>query len=273
MAEENNIVVEDYVRHRFSGKRVLITGCSRGLGLALVKHFVAAEAHVIATCREPAKASELTSILSVCPEGTSALLACDVTSEDSIQAMVKAVTERFGTIDLLFNNAGVSSSTHPIDSILNVSSIDMLNVLQTNVVGTVRVTQALLPLLKAVPKKDDTLRRTIVNMSSNLGSIANAHGDQSHWSQHLIGLMSSYRVSRAANNMAMRTFASELAADGFLVVAMSPGHVDTDMGSAGGRKAPLTCDESVSQMLQTLAKAQLKDNGAFLHYDGKVLDW
>ena len=39
-------------------------------------------------------------------------------------------------------------------------------------------------------------------------------------------------------------------------VAMSPGHVDTDMGSAGGRKAPLTCDESVSQMLQTLAKAR-----------------
>merc|ERR550514_815733 len=131
------------------------------------------------------------------------------------------------------------------------------------------MTQAFLPLLRAAPQADGELQRTIVNMSSQLASIQNCFGCQGR-----VGGVASYRMSRAANNMAMRTFAGELADEGFLVVSMSPGHVATDMGSAGGRKAPLTPDESVSQMLQVLAKARPeKDNGYFLQYDGQILDW
>jgi len=73
--------------------------------------------------------------------------------------------------------------------------------------------------------------------------------------------------------MATRTFAGELAGEGFLFISMSPGHVATDMGSAGGRQAPVTVDDSVSGMLRVIACATPEDNGKYLQYDGAVLDW
>ena len=54
-----------------------------------------------------------------------------------------------------------------------------------------------------------------------------------------MGGVACYRMSRAANNMALRTFAGELQEEKFTCIAMSPGHVYTDMGSSGGRNPPL----------------------------------
>ena len=71
----------------------------------------------------------------------------------------------------------------------------------------------------------------------------------------------------------MRTFAGELSTQGFTLVAMSPGHVATDMGSAGGRKAPLMVGESVQGMLEVLAGTTTEDNGRFLQHDGAELPW
>ena len=73
-----------------------------------------------------------------------------------------------------------------------------------------------------------------MNMSSQLGSIKNSFGCQG-----MNGGVSCYRITRAANNMAIRTFAGELAQENFICIAMSPGHVNTDMGSSGGRTPPL----------------------------------
>jgi len=80
-------------------------------------------------------------------------------------------------------------------------------------------------------------------------------------------------MSRATNNMAMRTFAGELADEGFCVLAMSPGHVDTDMGSKGGRTAPLLPLESVAGMLKVISTADAYKNRMFLQYDGAELPW
>ena len=82
--------------------------------------------------------------------------------------------------------------------------------------------------------------KTIVNISSLLGSIQNTFNNE-----NCLGDKASYRISKAANNMVTRTFAAELNKDCFTVVAMHPGHVNTDMGSAGGRKAPLEVIDSV----------------------------
>ena len=54
---------------------------------------------------------------------------------------------------------------------------------------------------------------------------------------------------------------------------MSPGHVATDMGSAGGRKAPLTPVESIGGMLKVLAELEPASNGKFLQHDGAELPW
>ena len=67
------------------------------------------------------------------------------------------------------------------------------------------------------------------------------------------GGVASYRMSRAANNMATRTFAGELKPEGFLCVALSPGCVQTDMGSSGARAPPLTIETSVTGMLDVVA--------------------
>ena len=87
------------------------------------------------------------------------------------------------------------------------------------------------------------------------------------------GGVASYRISRAANNMSMRTFAGELREQGFIFISMSPGHVASDMGSAGGRQAPLTVDQSVSGMLDVIAGLTKEDNGTFRQYDGATLPW
>jgi NAD(P)-dependent dehydrogenase (short-subunit alcohol dehydrogenase family) len=67
-----------------SGKTVLITGCSRGLGLGLARNFISAGCLVIATCRTPSKAPELGEVIKRGVKG-SCVIACDVDSEQSIE--------------------------------------------------------------------------------------------------------------------------------------------------------------------------------------------
>ena len=276
--------VSPAVRERFAEKVVLITGCSRGLGLGLVRHFVGAGAVVIATCRSPDRAPELAAAVKFAAVG-SCVLPCDVSEAGSIAALMKAVKEQVLTegqpLDVVVNvrrssslcvffqslkeavaqNAGISSPNHPTDPILGASAADITSVFQTNVLGTVLLTQAALPLMEGGSK-------LVMNLSSQLGSIANSFGCQGRF-----GGVASYRISRAANNMAMRTFAGELSTQGFTFIAMSPGHVATDMGSAGGRKAPLMVGESVQGMLEVLAGTTTEDNGRFLQHDGAELPW
>merc|ERR1719468_379830 len=82
------------------------------------------------------------------------------------------------------------------------------------------------------------------------------------------GGVASYRISKAALNMAMRCFAGELCDKGFIFASVNPGHVATDMGSTKGRKPPLTVEQSVSGILQTVSHLAPNDNGKFLAYDG-----
>jgi NAD(P)-dependent dehydrogenase (short-subunit alcohol dehydrogenase family) len=141
----------------------------------------------------------------------------------------------------------------------------MLSVFATNCVGVVLTTQALLPLLRAGAGKG---KKTIVNLSSQLGSIEMCFGVQGRY-----GGVASYRMSRAANNMATRTFAGELKPEGFLCVALSPGWVQTDMGSSGARAPPLTIETSVTGMLDVVASLTVEDTGTFRQYDGATLPW
>ena len=139
----------------------------------------------------------------------------------------------------------------------------MCAVFRTNCAGTVSVTQAVLPSMRGAEL------RTIVSISSQLGSIQNTFGG----AQGRLGGVACYRIARAANNMALRTFAAELSAEGFTCVSLSPGHVATDMGSAGGRAAPLTVEESVGAMIKVVAGLAPEQNGQFFDFDGKQLPW
>lgn len=73
--------------------------------------------------------------------------------------------------------------------------------------------------------------------------------------------------------MMTRTFGGELRDQGFVFISMSPGHVNTDMGSAGGRTAPLEVPESINGMLDVLQTVTENENGKFLQYNGEELPW
>ena len=151
----------------FSGKTVVITGCSRGLGLELTEQLLACQARVIATCRNPEKAPNVQRAIEFFNNGDQAfLLTCDVSDMKSIKALGQLIPAKCaGSVDVLINNAGISSSNHPHDPIISTSLEDMQSVFQTNVMGTVLVTQEILPFMKDAAGQPNKMKM-IMNMSS-----------------------------------------------------------------------------------------------------------
>merc|ERR1719357_572430 len=134
------------------GEVVLITGCSRGIGLGIVKHFSNAGFQVVATCRSPDKATELATLLESL--GQPPALAVDTTNPASLLRVVNILWERYGKLDVLINNAGVATKNHPNDPPEFLDTTEMVKVFETNVGGTCATTQAFLPLLRKCPTQE-----------------------------------------------------------------------------------------------------------------------
>ncbi|MDW8369114.1 MAG: SDR family oxidoreductase [Geminicoccaceae bacterium] len=221
---------------------VLVTGASRGIGRGLAARFAAQGWQVIACARDPA-AIEVAG-------GAVERHALDVTDPASIAGLAAELGGR--PLDLLVNNAGIYG---PRDT--RLGSIDYAafrTVLETNTLGPVRLTEALLSNLRA------GARKTVVTVSSIMGSIAQTQSPGA-----LI-----YRTSKAAVNMAMRSIAMELAPEGFTVVLVHPGWVRTDMG---GPDATLDVRTSVDGLVRLIERLRPGDNGRFFGYDGGPLPW
>eukprot|EP00930_Biecheleria_cincta_P031044 TRINITY_DN21523_c0_g1_i1.p1 TRINITY_DN21523_c0_g1~~TRINITY_DN21523_c0_g1_i1.p1 ORF type:complete len:411 (-),score=67.59 TRINITY_DN21523_c0_g1_i1:169-1401(-) len=251
----------------FKDKTVLITGCSRGLGLGFVTELLVAGARVIASCRDPDSAVELKTVLQEhAGDCFPILVKMDTDDWESITSAVAEISIKTGVIDVLINNAGRSNANHPVDPIKSCTKSDMLGVYGTNVCGSTRMTQAVLPLMASSAVKK------IVNVSSGLASIQNVLAYQGGTSNP--GGIASYRCSKAALNMMSRVFAAELAEDGFTVVALSPGWVQTDQGSQGGRNPPLDIKTSIQSCLRVAAGLEAsKHNGKYVNYDGTALPY
>ncbi|MFN0244114.1 MAG: SDR family oxidoreductase [Planctomycetota bacterium] len=224
-------------------RTVLVTGANRGLGLEFAKQYHAAGWNVVGTAREPDAAAELKA-LGVRVE------ALDVADGASVAAFAQRLKDM--PIDLLINNAGVSSPT--AKSLQDVKLDDYEHVMQVNAIGPVRVTQALLPNLRAGQG------RQVVSISSGLGSITN-NTSGGYWA---------YRESKAALDMFMRSLAAELKPEGFTCIAMSPGWVKTDMGGPG---ADLTPEQSISGMRKVIDGLKPQDSGKFFKHDGTTVAW
>jgi NAD(P)-dependent dehydrogenase (short-subunit alcohol dehydrogenase family) len=226
----------------WDGQTFLVTGANRGLGFEFARQLQAAGATVIGTARTPGEATELKA-LGVRVEQL------DVADPASVAALAERLKGL--PLDGLLNNAGIFRTRERIEG---EDPVDMLAVFDVNTVGPLRVTQALLPNLRQGGRK------LVMNMSSGLGSIAN----------NTRGGMAGYRASKAALNMLTRTMAVDLAEEGFILVAMSPGWVRTDMG---GEQAELAPEESVRGMLATMAPLTMADSGRYLGHDGSELPW
>jgi NAD(P)-dependent dehydrogenase (short-subunit alcohol dehydrogenase family) len=221
----------------------LITGVSRGLGLELALQLTARGDRVIGTVRDAGQAP------GQAREACARLLSLEVSSEGSISHVPALLGDE--TVDVLINNAGVSSEEK---TLAEITAQDMLRVLMVNSVAPLLVARAVKPNMAGSAVKK------IVNISSELGSIARCRG----------GFSYAYRASKAALNMTSAQLACDLGPEHFTVVALHPGWVQTDMG---GPMAPLTPPQSAAAMIRVFDSLSTADNGKFLSFDGSVLPW
>jgi NAD(P)-dependent dehydrogenase (short-subunit alcohol dehydrogenase family) len=226
---------------------VVITGANRGIGLELVRQFLARGDTVHAGVRDPASAAELTA-LGQQHAGRLHVAACDVVDEASVRAFAAGVR---GPVHLLVNNAGMRERP---DGLEDLDAEAVLRTFRVNALGPLLLTRALLPRLR------EARGAKVVSLGSNLGSIAeNTSGD-----------VYGYRMSKAALNMATRSLAQDLREDGILAVVISPGWVKTDMG---GPEAPLSVTESTAGLVALLGRLTPQESGGFFDYRGERLAW
>jgi NAD(P)-dependent dehydrogenase (short-subunit alcohol dehydrogenase family) len=221
--------------------RIVITGANRGIGLALARRYAARGDEVHGTARDPSQAKELAAVRGV------KVHALDVRDDASVAAFAKSLGDE--GIDVLVNNAGVGHW----EGLSEFDPALALRLFDTNAVGPVRVTRALLPMLKKAKGK-------VFHMSSGMGSI----GDNA------MGGAYAYRMSKAALNMAGRTLAIELAKDRVASIVIEPGWVKTDMGGAG---ATITAEESAEQLGAIIDARGMESTGKFFRRNGTEFPW
>ncbi len=227
---------------------ILITGSNRGIGVELTKHYAGEGWRVIATCRDPAGAKQLSKVAETSDQVTVYML--DVTDQSSVDALSRSLGDT--PIDLLFNNAGTLGDR--AGQGFGTIDYDAWRwELEVNLLAPVRVVEAFVDNVAASDGKQ------IAVISSKLGSLAEASG----------GLYA-YRTSKAAVNMAVSAMASDLASRGITVSSFHPGWVRTDMG---GLAAPVSPKKSAAGMAKVLAGLGKDDSGRFLQYDGVELAW
>lgn len=168
---------------------------------------------------------------------------------DSVAALAERLSGK--PIDILINNAGIFRGRG--QELENLNFDDIIDSFAVNSIGPLRVTQALLPNLRAGKEK------RVVSVSSRLGSIELNSGG-----------MYAYRASKTALNQLNKSLSSELGPEGFTCLVLHPGWVQTDMG---GSRATYTAEESVRGMMRVINKSTRKSNGRFMDLEGNELPW
>ncbi|KAI1213918.1 NAD(P)-binding protein [Annulohypoxylon truncatum] len=183
-------------------KIVLITGGNQGVGFETAKNliFSSPDYHVILGSRDITKGETAAKELQVVEgaKGTVSSTQIDVTNDESVDAAASRIASEYGRLDVLVNNAGIVSIAQPPTRAV------MRRILDTNVVGSLSVTEAFLPLLRQTAHKPARL----VFVSSSTGSITHASNPASpHYAP---GGATEYRTSKAALNMLMALYAARL---------------------------------------------------------------
>jgi 3-oxoacyl-[acyl-carrier protein] reductase len=187
------------------GRIALVTGASQGIGRACALELARAGATVALAARNEAKLAEVVTEIAAAG-GQAAAFALDVSSEVSIKAGAKAVIERFGKVEILVNNAGITRD----GLMLRMKRHDWDDVLGTNLTGAFLLTQALLsPMLK-------NRWGRIINISSVVGRTGQAG-------------QVNYAASKAGLIGLTRSMAREVASRGITVNAVAPGYIETPM--------------------------------------------
>lgn len=244
----------------FVGKTIVLTGASAGIGRSLAITLASQGANLVLAARHQAT---LDDVVAACAEagGTAIAVPTDVTQPKDCQQLIEQAIARFGQIDILINNAGISMLT-TFDQVTDLSIFEQ--VMQVNYLGAVYCTHFALPYLK-------TSRGLLVAISSLCGKTA-------------VPTRSGYVASKHAMQGFFDTLRIELRGTGVDVLVVSPGFVATDIrqralgadGNALGQsprdesQSTMSVDECVRQIVWAMERRKREQ---VMTIKGKVIPW
>jgi NAD(P)-dependent dehydrogenase (short-subunit alcohol dehydrogenase family) len=238
-------------------KVALVTGANKGIGLETARQLGRLGYHVLVGARDAAKAEGAATALQG-EKLRAAPLVLDVTDAKSIAAAVAQVTEQWGRLDALINNAGISiekwEGTAPSETPVDV----LRRTYETNVFGAFAVTQAFLPLVRK------SAAGRIVMVSSILGSLA-LHSDPKSWLADV--KLVAYDSSKTALNQITVHLAHELRDTPIKVNAIHPGWVKTDLG---GPEAPMNLEDGAKTSVRFATLPADGPTGGYFHMDERL---
>ncbi|MET8461918.1 SDR family oxidoreductase [Micromonospora zamorensis] len=183
----------------------IVTGASSGIGAATARRLAAEGFYVLAAARRAERLADLVAEITAAG-GQATAVTCDITSDESVAALAEAAAQAPGPVTLLVNNAGGARGLDPVES---GSVADWQWMYDVNVLGTLRVTQALLPALEASGSG------TIVVVSSTAGLTVYEGGG-------------GYTAAKHAQTAIAGTLRLELCGRPLRVIEIDPGMVKTD---------------------------------------------
>lgn len=236
----------------------VVTGANKGIGREIARQLAERGLAVYLGARDEERGQGAERALRA--EGLDVrFLQLDVTDGESVERAAKRLESEVGVVHALVNNAGIGV---PEQTPSQTSVEQVRTVYETNVFGVVRVTNALLPLLRRAGSA------RVVNVSSVVGSLAAAAANEDPSGVHPPGefpAMLAYGTSKAALNAVTLTYANELRGTGILVNAASPGFVATDIN---GHHGVLTTEQGARIPVRLATLDDDGPTGAFLGEDG-----
>lgn len=203
-----------------SKKIALVSGANKGIGFEIVRGLLRAGCQVYLGARDAARGQQ--AVAALAPEGEVLFIELDLTNQGALDAAAARIQREVGRLDILVNNAGTSTAGDGLPSSAALSSVEQ--VLKTNFLGTLALTQTFLPLVKQA-----TAGR-IVNLASPLASLTLS-------GEHAWGLFG-YSASKVAVNMLTVQLAYELRDTAIKVNSANPGYTATDLNNFAGTDTP-----------------------------------
>ncbi len=231
---------------RLEGQVAVITGAGRGIGRAIALTYAREGAKLALAGRSESDLEE--SVAAIAEMGGEAIaVRTDVTSQVATQRLARRAVERFGRIDVLVNNAGVSGPIGPLQDNNIEDWVDTINV---NLTGTFLVCRSVIPVML------EQGGGRIINLSG--AGVANA------WSN-----MSAYCSSKAAVVRLTEVLAQELESQGIMVNALGPGSVHTGMWEKMTEQAA----EAGADFIHQLGERVLSGGGASIDDCAELAVW
>jgi NAD(P)-dependent dehydrogenase (short-subunit alcohol dehydrogenase family) len=235
----------------------LVTGANKGIGREVARQLAARGFRVVLGARRPEAGQQAAAELGTGFDrlttgiGRVEFLEIDVADAASITRAAQQLAALVDHLDVLVNNAGILEDGTA--TALDVDAAVVRRTFETNTLGPLLVTQAMLPLLLKAPGG-----ARIINVSSGAGAL----GEMTSWAP-------AYSISKTALNAVTRQFAAVLRTQRIAVNSVCPGWVRTDMGGAGATRA---LEQGADTIVWLATEAPLSLTGGFLR-DRKSIEW